>query len=124
MGWLERLFGGPSIPPTPVRSRADLDALLDFDGPVLLDIWSPTCVPCRKLAPVMTELATRYDGRVRVAELDVSTADRQLAASLHVLATPTVVIFDKGEEFGRVQGFRPPSWFHEMLEVEFPDVGP
>jgi len=123
MGLLERLFGSkPTVFPTPVRTRADLQELLSFDGPVLVDVWSPSCGPCKKLDPVMTELATRYDGKARIAELDVSAAEPALMAGLGVRATPTIVIYDRGEEFGRVTGYKPPSWFHEMFAAEFPEV--
>jgi thioredoxin 1 len=122
MGWLQNLFGGtPAIHPHPVRTLAQLKELVDgFDGPVLVDVWSPNCGPCRKLGPVMTEVATKHDGRARVAEVDVTAAEPALVAALGVMATPTVIIYDDGEEFGRVAGFRPPSWFHEMLDAEFP----
>lgn len=124
MGLLQRLFGGrPTVHPIPIRTHEGLQKLMqDFDGPVLVDVWSPNCAPCKRLGPVMTELATRYDGRARVAEIDVSSAEPTLTASLRVMATPTVIIYADGEEFGRVRGYRPPSWFHEMFQVEFPEV--
>lgn len=120
MGWLSRLFGGESVHPESVRSVEALRELLAFDGPVLVDVWSPNCGPCRKLGPVMTELATKHQGRARVAEIDVTASEPALVGALGVRATPTVIIYDGGEEFGRVTGYRPPSWFHEMLDVEFP----
>ena len=121
MSFLSRLFGGPTIDPTPIHTRKDFDEwVLGSDVPVLVDVWSPTCAPCKKLVPVMQELATKHDGRVRVAEINVAAAEPALLAALNVRATPTVLIFEGGEEFGRVKGFRPPSWFHEMIDVEFP----
>ena len=121
MSFLSRLFGGPTVDPTSIQTRADFDAwVLGSDVPVLVDVWSPTCAPCKKLVPVMQELATKHDGRVRVAEINVAAAEPALLAALRVQATPTVIIYEGGEEFGRVKGFRPPSWFHEMIEVEFP----
>lgn len=121
MGLLSMLFGKPAIHPTPIRTLDGLRELLqNSEVPVLVDVWSPNCGPCRKLGPVMTELATKHDGRVVVAEIDVTAAKPDLVGTLGVRVTPTVLIYDKGEEFGRVKGFRPPSWFHEMLDVEFP----
>ena len=125
MGWLQNLLGGkPVVHPHTIRTKAQLAELMEgFDGPVLVDVWSPNCGPCRKLGPVMTELATRHEGRARVAEVDVTSSEPALVAALQVRATPTVIIYDGGEEFGRVTGFRPPGWFHEMLDAEFPVAG-
>jgi len=122
MGWLQSLLGGgPTVHPTTIRTLDGLKALVsDFDGPVLVDVWSPSCGPCVKLGPVMTELATKHAGRAKVAEIDVSAAEPALLRELNVMATPTIIIYEGGEEFGRVKGFRPPSWFHEMLDAEFP----
>lgn len=122
MGWLSKLFGGESIHPEAVRSVDQLRDLLAFEGPILVDVWSPNCAPCRKLGPVMTELATKHQGRARVAEVDVTSSEPALVGMLGVMATPTVIIFDGDQEFGRVTGYRPPSWFHEMLDTEFPVV--
>ena len=122
MGFLSRLFGGaPAVHPTSVSTAAQFEALVsDGDLPVILDVWSPTCAPCKKLVPVLTEVATRHDGRVRVIEVNAAAAEPALLRILNVRATPTLVLYDGGEEIGRVTGFRPTSWFNEMIEVEFP----
>jgi len=118
MGFLSRWFGSDQVTPSAVRSSADLASLVQGELPVIVDVWSPTCAPCKKLAPVLTEVATRYGGRVAVAEVDASAAEPALLRSLRVQATPTVIIFRGGAEIGRVTGFRPPSWFDEMIAVE------
>ena len=83
---------------------------------------SPTCGPCKKLVPVLTEVATAYEGRVRVVEIDVSQAEPEVLGRLQVRATPTLIIVDEGEEVGRMTGFRPKGWFQQMIATEFPDV--
>jgi thioredoxin-like negative regulator of GroEL len=121
MGILSKLLG-PSrkVVPTSVR---ELDtfrtAVLDEELPVIVDVWSESCAPCRQLAPVLVDVATRHEGRVRVVEIQAD-ADPKLLGRLRVRATPTLIIFDRGEELGRVTGFRPASWFDEMIEAEFP----
>ncbi|MCO4747480.1 MAG: thioredoxin family protein [Proteobacteria bacterium] len=125
MGLLSSLLGrSPKIQPTSIRSLAEFqDQVVGSELPVIVDVWSPTCAPCKKLVPVMIDLATKHDGKVRVAEIDVAAAEPALVRTLSVQATPTVIIYDAGEEMGRVRGFRPPSWFNQMIEVEFADRG-
>jgi thioredoxin-like negative regulator of GroEL len=120
MGLLSRWFGGESVNPTPVRTSAEFDeVVLGSELPVIVDVWSPTCAPCRKLVPVLVEVATRHADRVRVVEIDVAHSDPRLVMRLGVQATPTIIVFDGGEEFGRTAGFRPRGWFDEMIAKEF-----
>ena len=120
MGWLSKLLGGAEVIPTPVRTYADWETnVLESDIPVIVDFWSPTCAPCRKLVPVLTKVATKHAGAVRVVEVDVSRVEREVLRGLSIRATPSILIFDNGEEFGRVTGFRPPGWFDEMIATEF-----
>jgi thioredoxin-like negative regulator of GroEL len=123
MGILDRLFGSSrEVAPTPIR---DLDTfrtvVLESEIPVVLDVWSATCAPCRKLVPVLVEIATRYEGRVRVAEVSLDS-ELALLETLAVQATPTIIVYDRGEELGRMAGYRPASWFDEMIATEFPDA--
>jgi thioredoxin-related protein len=47
-------------------------------------------------------------------------ADGPLLRTLRVRSTPTLVIYEGGEELGRMVGFRPEGWFHQMIQAEFP----
>jgi thioredoxin 1 len=64
-------------------------------------------------------VATRYDGRIRVVTVGTD-ADGPLLRTLRVRSTPTLVIYEGGEELGRMVGFRPEGWFHQMIQAEFP----
>lgn len=119
MGLLSKLFGpSKQVRPTPVR---DLEAfratVLRSELPVIVDVWSESCAPCRKLAVVLLEIATRYDGRVRIVEISTD-AEPALMAKLGVRATPTILVFDRGDEIGRMAGYRPAEWFDQMIEAE------
>lgn len=123
MGILSSLFGGEKVHPTPVRSMDRFrEEVLTSDIPVIVDLWSPTCAPCKRLVPVLVKVATKYADRVRVVEIDVSTTEPQLLGKLGVRATPTLMIYEGGDEVGRVTGFKSPGWFDQMIATEFPDA--
>ncbi|UJR84525.1 thioredoxin family protein [Sandaracinus amylolyticus] len=120
MRLLDRLFGAnKKVMPERVR---DLDAyerlVVRSDRPVIVDVWSATCAPCKKLEPVLIEVATRYEGRVRVVEIGTADCDPRLLAKLDVRATPTLIVVKDGEELGRQTGWRPVEWFAQMIDAE------
>ncbi|MDD9969039.1 MAG: thioredoxin family protein, partial [Myxococcales bacterium] len=117
MSLLGKLFGnGPRLTPTHVHTEADfVREVLESAVPVILDVWSPTCAPCKKLEPVLVRVATKYQGRIKVAETSTD-AEPRLLARLGVRATPTLVVFDQGHEVGRMAGFRPEGWFDQMID--------
>ena len=122
MSLFGNVFGGrPKVTPTHIETWDDFETqVLGSEVPVVLDVWSPTCAPCRQLVPVLTNVATKYDGRFRVAELSTEGEPR-LLAHLGVRATPTLIIYDSGKELGRTAGYRPEGWFDEMIATEFPE---
>jgi len=119
MSILSRLFGDHKVHPEHLHTRADFEqAVLGGEGPVILNVWSPTCAPCRRLAPVLTEVATKHAGRVAVYEVSTES-EPGLLRLLGVRSTPTTIMYDRGTEIGRMVGFRHRGWFDEMIEVEF-----
>jgi thioredoxin len=73
--------------------------------PVLLDVWAPWCVPCRGMEPVIEELAASLSGRVRVAKLNLDR-NPQSVARLRIQGVPTLIVFNRGHEIGRMVGAR------------------
>lgn len=120
MGLLDKLFKpAATVLPERVRDLATFEArVLDSEVPVIVDVWSATCAPCKKLEPVLIDVATRHAGKVRVVEIGTGDAEPQLLAALAVQATPTLIMYRDGEELGRVSGLRPSSWFDQMIAAE------
>jgi len=119
MGLLDKLFGPKTPPIQPVRvdDRNFVAEVGRSDMPVVLDVWSPGCGPCRMLEPVLMSVAKRYEGRVKVAEMNAAGAP-WATARLGVLGTPTVLFFRKGREVERVVGFVGERYIAEVVEAE------
>ncbi|MCK6552590.1 thioredoxin family protein [Myxococcota bacterium] len=119
MGFLSKLFGEKRrVMPVHVEDAASWEReVLKSPLPVIVDVWSEDCAPCRMLAPVIIDVATAYEGRVKVVEISTSAASG-LLASLNVMATPTILVLKRGREIGRISGYRPKTWFDEMIAAE------
>jgi thioredoxin 1 len=125
MGLLAKLFGprSPGIQPTHVDDSTFASEVLRSKLPVVLDVWSPGCAPCRMLEPIVMDLATEYAGRLRVAELNAAEAGRT-AARYGVMSTPTVLFFRNGREVERVVGFVGSRYLREIVESELLSAPP
>jgi thioredoxin 1 len=76
------------------------------------------------MEPIIIKLATKYQGRVKVAELNAAAAPRTMR-KLAVMGTPTVLYFQDGHEVERVVGFRGEQYHSEFIEQELlPSVAP
>ena len=106
MGFLSRLFGpgAPKAMPVHVDDDNFVAEVRRSELPVVLDVWSPGCGPCKNMEPIVMSLAGRYQGRVKVAELNAA-ASQATAARLGVSGTPTVLFFKGHHEVDRVVGF-------------------
>jgi thioredoxin len=85
--------------------------------PVLLDFGAEWCQPCKKLAPVVEELAGRYSGRLKVGYVDVGKS-QALAMEFKVMSVPTLLFFKGGQVVRQVVGSRSAGELDTMvLEV-------
>lgn len=117
MGLLSKLFKPKKMPVHIDDSNFEAEVLRSA-LPVVLDVWSANCAPCKKLEEVMVTLATEYDGQIKVCELGTHLAPK-MAAQLRISATPTVIYFHKGREKERVMGFRGSVYHRETISEMF-----
>ena len=83
--------------------------------PVLVDFWATWCGPCRMLAPIIEELAKKYDGKVKVGKVNVDE-ERELALQFGVSSIPTVLVFQNGEIKATSVGYRPKEELEALLK--------
>ena len=83
--------------------------------PVMVDFFSPTCGPCRMLAPTIDTMAKKFFGRVIIAKLD--TSRHQMAASQYqIKGVPTLIFFKNGQIVDQVTGALPEQELASLLE--------
>jgi thioredoxin 1 len=83
---------------------------------VLVDFWATWCAPCKMLRPVVEELATEYEGRVVVAELDVD-ANPVTASKFGVLSIPSLILFRGGKPADRIVGYKPKAYLRQKIDA-------
>jgi len=82
----------------------DFDAqVLKSDVPVLLDFWAPWCGPCKAIGPVIEELANEFDGKARIAKMNVDD-NPATPGKFGIRAIPTLIVFKGGEVVEQVTG--------------------
>ncbi len=101
--------------PQDIKTTQWDDLVINSDIPVLVDFWAPWCGPCRRVAPLVEELAGEYAGRVGFVKVNTDE-NQSLAAKYGIMSIPTLLVFKGGRPVGQVVGAQPKSNIKKRLD--------
>ena len=88
--------------------------VLNSDVPVLVDFWAAWCGPCRRVGPVIENIAAEYEQNAKVGKLDVD-ANVATTARFGISSIPAVLVFKDGQVVESLVGVRPQERYEEAL---------
>lgn len=89
--------------------------VLESEVPVLVDFWAEWCMPCKMIAPILEELSSEYDGKLKIGKLNVDEQG-ELAAQYNIVSIPTMLLFHGGEVVNQQIGAVPRPKIEGMLQ--------
>ncbi len=89
--------------------------VLNSELPVLVDFWAEWCGPCKMVSPIVDELSNEYNGKVKVAKLDVDS-NPQTATNYGIRGIPTLLMFKDGAAVDQIVGAVPKNHIAERLD--------
>jgi thioredoxin 1 len=89
--------------------------VLKSDKLVLVDFWAEWCVPCKKVDPLLAEIATELGDKVEIVKVNIDE-NPQTALAYQVMTVPTLTLFKDGERVNSVHGAKPKSFLVKFIE--------
>ncbi|HEY3725542.1 MAG TPA: thioredoxin [Solirubrobacteraceae bacterium] len=104
--------------PGPVAEVTDNNfqsEVIEAEVPVLVDFWAPWCGPCRRVSPIVEEIASERGEDLKVVKLNIDE-NQQVAQQFNVMSIPTLMLFRHGEVKKTVIGAYPKRKLEAELE--------
>ncbi|MBR5735450.1 MAG: thioredoxin [Bacteroidales bacterium] len=96
-------------------SDSNFEAVLSEGLPVMVDFWAPWCGPCRRVAPIVEELAAEYEGKIKICKCNVDENDG-IPMKYSIRNIPTLLFFKNGELVDRLVGAVPKQDIEDKLK--------
>ncbi len=109
--------------PVDVTDRTFEAEVLMSETPVLADFWAEWCGPCKMIAPVLEEIASEYDGQLKIAKVEVDN-NSQSVSRYGVRSIPTLILFKDGDPVDRLVGALPREQLRLRLRAHLKVSGP
>ncbi|MBR2250774.1 MAG: thioredoxin [Prevotella sp.] len=94
----------------------NFESLKNGNLPLVVDLWAPWCGPCRMVGPVISELASQYNGKVVIGKCNVDD-EEDIAAELGVRSIPTILFYKNGEVVDKFVGAAPKAVLEEKIKA-------
>jgi thioredoxin 1 len=91
------------------------EEVMNSSLPVLVDFYAEWCGPCKMISPIIDELAESYDGKIKVAKLDIDQSG-DIASSQGVMSIPTIIFFKNGEKVEENTGALDKGQLEELIQ--------
>ena len=95
-------------------TTAEFDTAVEAAPLAMVDFWASWCGPCKMQAPVIDQLGDKYEGKFKVAKVNVDD-EPSIAARFGVMSIPTLIVFNNGDEMVRRVGVQSLPQLEQML---------
>ena len=99
----------------PVTDATFASDVLQSDKPVLVDFWAEWCMPCKKVDPLLGEIAKEMGDKVEIVSINIDE-NPETTRAYRVMSVPTLTIFKGGEPVNSVTGAKPKSALVNFIE--------